>query len=119
MNQPASEEPNPTLIFDTLNAYQRTGALKAAIELKLFTAIGVGQTDATALAAACGAGERGVRILCDYLTVIGLLNKSSVEYSLTSTAAAFLDDTCGVCADDADQYRSWRRLYICRLSGYV
>ena len=92
MNQPESGEPNPTLIFDTLNAYQRTGALKAAIELKLFTAIGAGRTDATALAAACGASDRGVRILCDYLTVIGLLNKSSDEYSLTSTAAAFLDE---------------------------
>lgn len=59
MNQPASEEPNPTLIFDTLNAYQRTGALKAAIELKLFTAIGAGRTGATALAASCGTSERG------------------------------------------------------------
>lgn len=95
MNQPASEEPNPTLIFDTLNAYQRTGALKAAIDLKLFTAIGAGRTGATALAAACRASERGVRILCDYLTVIGLLNKSSDEYSLTSTAAAFLDENSG------------------------
>ena len=43
MNQPASPEPKSTLIFDTLNAYQRTGALEAAIELKLFTAIGEGR----------------------------------------------------------------------------
>jgi hypothetical protein len=32
--------PNPGLIFDTLLAYQRTAALRAAIDLELFAAIG-------------------------------------------------------------------------------
>ena len=36
----------PQLFFDTINGYQKTGALKAAIDLDLFTAIG--QTPATA-----------------------------------------------------------------------
>ena len=91
-NHSKSTEPDPTQIFDMLTAFQRTGALKAAIKLRLFTAIGNGQAETFALAAACGANERGIRILCDYLTVIGLLNKSSDKYSLTPTAAAFLDE---------------------------
>ena len=33
------QEPNPTIIFDTLNAFQRSAALKASIELDLFTAM--------------------------------------------------------------------------------
>ena len=37
-------EPNPQLLWDTLNGYQRTAALRAAIELDLFTAVGEGAT---------------------------------------------------------------------------
>ena len=88
--QPA-DVPNPQLVWDTLNAYQRTAALRAAIDLDLFTAIGGGNNTAAALALACTASERGIRILCDYLTVIGLLSKSSDGYFLSSTSAAFLD----------------------------
>ena len=36
--------PSPELFFDTMNAYQRTAALKAAIELDLFSAVGEGAT---------------------------------------------------------------------------
>ena len=36
--------PSPELFFDTMNAYQRTAALKAAIELDLFSAVGDGAT---------------------------------------------------------------------------
>ena len=35
----AESEPNPQLIWETFNAYQRTAALRAAIELDLFTAV--------------------------------------------------------------------------------
>ena len=36
-------EPSPQLFFETANAYQRPAALKAALELELFTKIGAGQ----------------------------------------------------------------------------
>jgi hypothetical protein len=36
----AAQQPSPALFFETMNAYQRTEALKAAIELGVFTAIG-------------------------------------------------------------------------------
>ena len=37
---PMSGGPSPALVFDTLFAHQRTAALRAAIELDLFRAIG-------------------------------------------------------------------------------
>jgi len=83
--------PNPALIFETLNAYQRTAALKAAIELDAFTAIGEGAKTPAALAIRCQAAERGMRILCDYLVIIGFLTKSGQQYSLTNDSAVFLD----------------------------
>jgi SAM-dependent methyltransferase len=80
----------PTL-FATLAAYQRTGAFKAAIDLDLFTAIGEGNDSTAALASRCGAAERGVRILCDTLTAMGLLTKQAGRYGLVPGADVFLD----------------------------
>lgn len=87
-----AEEANPGVIFDTLNAFQQTGALKAAIELKLFTALGDGPLEASAIAKACNADSRGVRILCDYLTVFAFLQKTGNSYTLTPNSAMFLDE---------------------------
>jgi len=84
-------EPSPILFFDTINAHQRTAALKAAIDLDLFTAIGKGNATAQSIAQSCAASERGVRILCDYLTVIGFLTKEDGRYELTPDSAVFLD----------------------------
>src|SRR3954470_8855600 len=81
---------SPDLIFDTLFAYQQTAALKAAIELDLFTAIDEGATDAAALATRTGASARGVRILCDYLVTVSILSKQDGRYGLSPSAAAFL-----------------------------
>src|SRR5215207_489557 len=88
---PAGAPPSPVIIFETFNAYQRSAALRAAIELDVFSAIGRGERTAAAIGKACGAAERGVRILCDYLVVIGLLTKSGETYNLTPDSAAFLD----------------------------
>jgi ubiquinone/menaquinone biosynthesis C-methylase UbiE len=82
---------SPELFFQTVNAYQQTAAIKAAVELDLFTAVGEGARTAPELAARCGASERGVRILCDYLVVIDFLTKNGEGYGLTPDSAAFLD----------------------------
>ena len=81
---------SPDVIFDTLFAYQRTAALKAAIDLDLFTAIDNGANDVPALAAKTGASERGVRILSDFLVTLDMLAKQNGRYELSATAAAFL-----------------------------
>ena len=82
--------PSPILFFETVNAYQRSAAVKAAVELEVFTAIGEGNQTTRAIAEKCKASERGVRILCDYLTVIGFLKKENGAYSLTQDSAVFL-----------------------------
>jgi len=87
----AKDQPTPALFFDTANAYQRTEALKSAIELNLFTAIGEGKTTTKEIAQACQASERGTRILCDYLVIIGFLTKDKRSYGLTADSATFLD----------------------------
>jgi ubiquinone/menaquinone biosynthesis C-methylase UbiE len=82
--------PSPDLFFDTMFAHQRTAALKAAIELEFFTAIGEGATTVAALAARCAASERGARILCDNLTMMGFLTKTDATYALTPDSEIFL-----------------------------
>ncbi len=85
------KQPTPALLFDTFNAYQRTQAIKTGIELEVFTAIGEGNTTAKAIAERCDASERGTRILCDFLTIIGFLTKQGNNYELTADSAMFLD----------------------------
>jgi 2-polyprenyl-3-methyl-5-hydroxy-6-metoxy-1,4-benzoquinol methylase len=86
-----SNLPSPALITSTLSAFERTAALRAAIELDFFTAIAEEADTAEALAKRCGAVLRGTRILADYLTVLGFLRKHDRKYSLTADSAAFLD----------------------------
>ena len=88
---PQPPTPTPELVFDTIWAYQRSAALKAAIDLNLFTVIGEGADTTSTAAARCGASERGIRILCDYLTTIGLLEKAGARYQLPPTSAMFLN----------------------------
>jgi 2-polyprenyl-3-methyl-5-hydroxy-6-metoxy-1,4-benzoquinol methylase len=84
-------QPSPQLFFDTINAFQKTGALKAAIDLDLFTAIAEGNHTSEAIALRCQASQRGIRILSDYLVVIGFLTKSGDQYQLTPDTRVFLD----------------------------
>lgn len=87
----STPQPNPERIFETLDAYQQTAALRAAIELDVFTAIGEGNTTVASLAQHCNASERGMRILCDYLTIRQFLTKDGHHYGLTPESALFLD----------------------------
>ncbi len=88
---PEQTGPSPMLFFETVGAYQRSEAIKAAIELSLFTAIAEGHETAPAIARACQIAERGARILCDYLTGLGFLTKEADRYQLTPDSAVFLD----------------------------
>lgn len=91
MTSSPAQQPSPQLFFQTINAYQRTEALKAAIELEIFTAIGEGNSTAAEIAKRSAASERGVRILCDFLCIMGFLKKDGNRYSLTQDSAVFLD----------------------------
>ena len=83
--------PSPALFFDTVNAYERTEALRTAIELDLFTAVAGGRRTAADMAKTCQASPRGVRILADYLTVLGFLRKHGDAYELTPDSEVFLN----------------------------
>src|SRR5438270_7291264 len=88
----SSESPlTPSIIFDMLQAHQQTAALKTAIDLDLFTAVGEGPGDVASIARHCEASERGIRILCDFLTICGVLAKGDGGYRHTPMSAAFLD----------------------------
>ncbi len=85
-------QPSPERFFQIANSYQLAAALRAAVELELFTAVAEGNRDPRALAARCGASERGARILADFLVVAGLLTKDGGgSYGLTQDSAVFLD----------------------------
>jgi 2-polyprenyl-3-methyl-5-hydroxy-6-metoxy-1,4-benzoquinol methylase len=84
------QPPSPMLVFDTLQAHQRTSALRAGIELKLFTAIAGGARTPEALAPVCSASAKGLRVLCDFLVIIGFLTKDESGYGLTPDSELFL-----------------------------
>ena len=91
MSTSAAQQPSPQLFFQTINAHQRTEALKAAIELEVFTAIGEGNTTAAEIAKRCQTSEKGMRVLCDYLTIMEMLTKQTDRYALTLDSSVFLD----------------------------
>ena len=88
---PQSAPPNPERIFNAINAFQLTEAMKAALVLGVFTSIAERATDAASIARSVSASERGVRILCDYLTVKGFLTKADGRYALEQDSALFLN----------------------------
>lgn len=96
-NRGADAPPNPAVIFEHLQGYQRTAALKAAIELDVFRAIGQGAGDVGSIARHARASQRGIRILCDYLVIIGILQKVGDRYEHTASSAAFLDPSSPSC----------------------
>ncbi len=86
-----SQRPSPEHIFGVLTAFQTTAALKAAIQLDIFTAIADGANRANVIAQRVNAAERGVRILCDYMTIQGFLTKTDDRFALTQESAIFLN----------------------------
>jgi len=109
MSTPSSARgPNPGIIFDIMTMYQRSAALKAAIELNVFTEIAKGNHTATEIATATGASvandARGMRILCDFLTIMGLLSKEGEQYSLGIDAAVFLNRNSPAYFGDAARF---------------
>lgn len=94
----------PMRIFESLRAYQQTAALRAAIELDVFTAIGEGATNAAEIAKRCKASERGIRILCDTIVTDGLLTKSGDQYACAPDAAMFLDRRSPACMASVSEF---------------
>jgi ubiquinone/menaquinone biosynthesis C-methylase UbiE len=87
----AHDEPSLELLWGTFTGYQRTAALKAAVELDIFTHIAAGALTLEALATRCQAAPRGLRALLNHLVMDDFLVRDDERYALSPTAAAFLD----------------------------
>jgi len=87
-------------VYDISLAYQKTAAMTAAIKLDIFTKIGNDHLSVEQIANMTNASPRGVRILCDFLCVIGLLEKNTNLYNLSVEAKRFLDRTSPNCMAD-------------------
>jgi len=94
----------PALVFDMMQAYQRTAALKAAVDLDVFRAVGEGPGDVASIARHCKASERGTRILCDFLVINGVLAKDHGTYKHTPLSATFLDPRSPACVASIAQF---------------
>lgn len=77
--------------YEAALAYQKTAALTAAIKLDILTLIDAGAATSDALAERTATSGRGIRILCDFLTVIGLLTKQDGAYGVTEAGKRYLD----------------------------
>ena len=97
---------NPGLVFEMVQSQQNTAALKAAIDLDVFRAVGEGPGDVASIARHCSASERGIRILCDFLVINGVLEKEDGRYKHTPTSAAFLDPRSPACMASVAQFLS-------------
>ena len=100
----------PAIVFENLQAHQRTHALKAAIELDIFRAVGQGPGDVASIARHAKASERGIRILCDFLVINGLLQKMDGRYQHTPSSAAFLDPASPACLASVVRFLSMPEL---------
>ena len=85
MNSPSLDR-----IFATVNGYQMSDALRAGVELDLFTAIDNGHKTVPELAQQLQVDPRGIRILCDCLVIYQLLEAEPESYGLTIDSKTFL-----------------------------
>ncbi|HJT68202.1 MAG TPA: class I SAM-dependent methyltransferase [Pyrinomonadaceae bacterium] len=104
MSTSTAQQPSPQLFFQTVNAHQKAEALKTALELEVFSAIAEGNTTAAQIAQRTGASEKGIRVLCDFLTIHGMLTKQGDQYGLTLDSATFLDKHSPAYLGDAVEF---------------
>ncbi|MBJ7312889.1 methyltransferase [Rugamonas sp. CCM 8940] len=92
MNQPSTVPAfSFDLFYNTVNAYYRSAAVKAALELGIFDVIGEQGLPIPAIADACHASERGVRILCRFLAAIGFLKMNGEVPFMTREMVMYLN----------------------------
>lgn len=80
----------PERILRLAQGYLSTSLLSAAVELGIFDVIAAGEHTTAAIASATNADARGVRVLLDALTALGLLTLSDAGYELSPLAANHL-----------------------------
>lgn len=102
MTEPShlTQEPRADKILDLMMGLWKAAALKAAIELDLFTHIANGNRTVAAVAQAAQASERGTASLLNALCALGLLSKKEQDYELSPEARSYLSRTSPLHVDD-------------------
>jgi SAM-dependent methyltransferase len=81
--------PNPDFVYSLFTGVYEPQLVRIALMLDVFTPLASGPADAQAVALACGCSLAGIRLLLDYLSSIGLLERHANSYALTPTCATF------------------------------
>ncbi len=81
---------DPEMVYSLYAGGFKTGIVRIALLLDVFTPLADGPADADSVAEACGCDALGIGALLDYLACIELLEREDNTYTLTPTAAAFL-----------------------------
>ena len=89
-NNSKENEWNPGSLLETSGYYWKTCALHAGVKLDIFSIIGKSWLTAKEIADGLESGERGVAMLLNALTAMGLLIKKEGKFSNTISAITFL-----------------------------
>src|SRR5581483_840846 len=85
--------PRPLTGRNTLDelttSVRKAAALKAALELDVFSRIAEGNRSLPAFCRASGFNERAARLLLDALSNMGFMQRSDFEYTLSPTAEMY------------------------------
>jgi SAM-dependent methyltransferase len=81
---------SPDTLMAIIQGHVTTAAIKAAVDLELFTHIAHGLDTAEQLAEKKGTPARSMRILCDALVGFGLMRKAGGHYQLPAATSAML-----------------------------
>ena len=119
-----ADAPAPDRILEVAYAFWQSKALLSAVELDVFSALGEGPLDLTALTSRTGVHERGARDFFDALVALGLLQMDDAgRYANASDTERYLDRRkptwLGGLLEhlNARHFRNWGRLTDALRSG--
>lgn len=82
--------PDPGFVYSLFTGVYKPQLVRIALTLDVFTPLAGGPADAQAVAQACGCPPSGIRLLLDYMSSIGVLERHANGYALTPAASTFL-----------------------------
>jgi len=111
---PPSQDLGPEQILQMGMSYTTARTLTAGLQLEVFSRLAAGPATAAEVAREAAASERGMRMLLDGLTALGLLAKGGGRYRLTPPAERYLvregPDYLGAFLEDDSLWQAWGQL---------
>jgi SAM-dependent methyltransferase len=117
-----NKEWTPADLLRTSGAYWASSAIHAAVALRVFGALGGRPASAADVAAAVHADARGIGVLLDALTALGLVVKSRGSYAATAFSERYLREDSPDCLGHMIRHHhhlmeSWARLHEAVAAG--